>query len=249
MKVCVAQTRPVKGDIYTNVEHHKRLIELAVSSGADLIVFPELSLTGYEPTLAEGLATTPEDSRFSDFQDISNARQITIGVGVPTKSSTGICISMLLFGPYQQRKVYSKKYLHMDEEPFFVSGQNFTFLEVKDTKLSLAICYEISVPAHAEVASKSGAEIYVASVAKSVGGIDKALQRLSVVAAENSMTVLMANSLGLSDGMECAGKSSIWNNKGILLGQLDGAREGIILVDTSTQELIEKQLEDDLLLH
>jgi predicted amidohydrolase len=49
MKICAAQTRPVRGDIQTNIDNHKKLIDLAVSNGADIIIFPELSLTGYEP--------------------------------------------------------------------------------------------------------------------------------------------------------------------------------------------------------
>jgi predicted amidohydrolase len=49
MKVCVAQTRPVTADIQRNIEHHKRLIDTAVPHHPDLIIFPELSLTGYEP--------------------------------------------------------------------------------------------------------------------------------------------------------------------------------------------------------
>jgi len=57
MKICVAQTRPVKGDIQSNIENHKKFIDLAVSGGADTIIFPELSLTGYEPELAKELAT------------------------------------------------------------------------------------------------------------------------------------------------------------------------------------------------
>ncbi len=85
MKICVAQTKPVKGDIQRNIENHKKLIDMAASHGADIIIFPELSLTGYEPTLAKELATTQDDSRFDDFQQISDRRQITIGIGVPTK--------------------------------------------------------------------------------------------------------------------------------------------------------------------
>ncbi len=53
MKICVAQTRPVKGDIQGNIENHIKLIDLAVLNGADTIIFPELSITGYEPELAK----------------------------------------------------------------------------------------------------------------------------------------------------------------------------------------------------
>lgn len=242
MKICVAQTRPVKGDIQSNIDHHKKLIDLAVSNGADIVIFPELSLTGYEPTLAKELATHQDDSRFDDFQKISNTRQLTIGVGVPTKNNTGICISMVLFQPHKARQTYSKKYLHPDEEEFFISGQNFTGLKVDKTNMALAICYELSVPQHAENAFKSGVEIYMASVAKFVNGVDKATKRLADIANKYSMTVLMSNCVGQSDGDKCAGKTSIWNNKGLLVGQLNDTNEGIIMIDTDTQELIEKAI-------
>ncbi|ANF49138.1 hypothetical protein A0O34_00560 [Chryseobacterium glaciei] len=48
MKISVAQTRPIKGDIYANIEIHKKLINLAVSHKTDSIFFSELSVTGYE---------------------------------------------------------------------------------------------------------------------------------------------------------------------------------------------------------
>lgn len=240
MKICVAQTKSVKGDIPQNIENHKRLIALAIEHGADTIIFPELSLTGYEPTLAKALATTPDDSRFDDFQNISDQEQITIGVGVPLKSNAGRCISMVLFHPHKPRQTYSKKYIHADEEPFFVGGENATSFIHDQPHLALAICYEISVPAHAEHAAENGATMYIASVAKFVNGIDKALQRLSDIARDYTMTVLMANCIGECDGEKCAGKTSIWNNNGALLGQLNVENEGILMIDTVTQELIEE---------
>ena len=242
MKICVAQTRPVKGDIQSNIDNHKKLIDLAVANEADIVIFPELSLTGYEPKLSKELATDQDDSRFDDFQKISDTRQITIGVGIPTKNRAGICISMALFQPHQARQTYSKKYLHPDEEAFFVSGQNFTVLRVDQTNIALAICYEISVPNHAEQAFKDGAEIYIASVVKFVNGSDKALKRLAGIAQKYSTTVFMANCVGQCDGDECAGKTSIWNNKGSLVGQLDDTNEGILIFDPHTQEFIAKTL-------
>ncbi len=110
MKICVAQTRLIKGDIQSNIDNHKKLIDLTISNGADIVIFPELSLTGYEPKLSKELATNQDDSRFDDFQKISNTKQITIGVGVPTKNNTGICISMVLFQPHKARQTYAKKY-------------------------------------------------------------------------------------------------------------------------------------------
>ncbi|MEW6131298.1 MAG: carbon-nitrogen hydrolase family protein [Acidobacteriota bacterium] len=242
MKICAAQMRPVKGDIQTNIEHHKKFIDLALSNGAEVIIFPELSITGYEPTLAKALATLPDDPRFDDFQNLSNTQHLTIAIGVPTKNHNGICISLVVFQPHQPGQTYSKKYLHVDEEPFFVSGQNSMDLIGNQSNIAFAICYEISVPEHAENAYKNGAEIYLASVAKTAEGVEKALTSLPDIAAKYSMTVMMANSVGHCDNFECAGTSAAWNNQGRLLAQLNDSDEGIIILDTDTQEVITRTI-------
>src|SRR4051794_39123616 len=118
MRIAVAQIRPVKGDIQSNIANHKELIDVAAANEADIIIFPELSLTGYEPELSKELATSASDVRFDDFGKMSEENQITIGVGAPLKSNTGVCISTILFQPGKTRSIYSKKYLHADEEPF-----------------------------------------------------------------------------------------------------------------------------------
>lgn len=234
MRISVAQIRSAKGDVPFNIASHKKLIDAAVAGGAQLIIFPELSLTGYEPTLAKELAVEVNDSRFDIFQQISDLRNISIGAGIPTKDKGGICISMLLFQPGKPRRVYSKKYIHPDEEPFFVSGQNFPVLEF-EIKIGLAICYEISVEDHLREALDCSASIYLASVAKFTGGIDKALMRLSDISEKHSMQVLMANCIGEADGCHCAGRSSYWNTQGELIAQLDDTSEGVLIVDTETQ--------------
>ena len=235
MKVCVAQIKPTKGDIETNITHHKKLIALAVSSGAEMIFFPELSLTGYEPNLAKELATDINDKRFDEFQLISNANNITIGAGMPIKNKAGIYIGMIIFQPKQARQLYTKKYLHADEEPFFIAGTGGTAL--MNNKIALAICYEVFVPQHPEDAFKNGAVIYVASVAKSAAGVKKANQILPANALTYSMTVLMANSTGFCDNFISAGSSAIWTNNGKLAAQLDDTNEGILIIDTITQEV------------
>jgi len=240
MKICVAQTRPIKGDIQSNIENHKKLIDLAAANGADIVIFPELSLTGYEPALAKALATNQDDGRFDDFQKIADASQITIGVGVPTKSGASSCISMVIFQPHQGRQTYSKQYLHADEEPFFMSGPSSPGLIEGRPNIGLAICYELSIPEHAERAFANGADVYVASVAKSASGVDQAVKRLAGIAQTYSVPVFMSNCIGPSDDFESAGKSSVWNEKGLLVGQLNDAYEGIIIFDTNTQEVIEK---------
>jgi predicted amidohydrolase len=242
MKISVAQTRPIKGDVNANLEHHKKLIHLAADNKSELIVFPELSLTGYEPTLAQDLATDIDDPRLDELQKISDRYNIAIAVGMPLKNKEGISIGMIIFKPESQRQIYFKKYLHPDEDAFFIPGENLTTLTIKQTKISLAICYEISIAEHTKNTCTTGNELYIASVAKSLKGIDNALNTLSETASKYSMTVMMSNSIGLCDGEECAGKSSVWNSDGMLINQMDGQHEGIVLLDTATGDTTKHQL-------
>jgi predicted amidohydrolase len=231
MKWCVAQTAPIKGNIASNIAQHEALIELALSSGATAIFFPELSLTGYEPTLAEQLAIRPNDPRLDRFQSISNQQAIAIGLGAPTPSEHGVCISLILFQPHQPRQTISKHYLHPDEEPYFVPGRRAPVLQIGATRLALAICFELSVPDHATAAHADGAELYIASVAKSPHGVAQAHARLATIANTYGMTVLLANSVGMQDEFVGAGGSAAWTGDGVRLGQLDDVTTGILVYD------------------
>ncbi|MEM1280875.1 MAG: carbon-nitrogen hydrolase family protein [Cyanobacteria bacterium P01_H01_bin.152] len=234
MKIAIAQTRPVKGELSANLKQHIQLIQLAAANDADAIIFPELSLTGYEPTLARDLATHLNDSRLDELQTLSNTHQLTIGAGLPTQSDRGRCISLVLFQPHQARRTYSKKYLHPDEEAFFISGPNFPVLTINEIPVGLAICYELSIPEHAAAAYEHGAQLYVASVAKTLDGVNRASQRLAAIAREYAIPVLMANCVGPADNVESAGGSAVWNHEGQQLDQLNSTQEGLIVYDMST---------------
>ncbi len=233
MKLCVVQTRPARGDIQANIENHKKLINLAIAHGADTIIFPELSITGYEPELAKGLATAIDDKRFDDFQELSTRHSVTIGVGMPIKNGSGISISMIIFRPNEARHVYHKKHIHADEEPFFVSGENTNSMIGENEDIAIAICYELSVREHAENAFKKNAEYYVASAVKSKDAMERTAKRLSEIGKNYSMTVLLANCIGEDSG----GKSAIWNKRGVLLDQLGDSAEGFLIYDSVTNDI------------
>jgi len=240
MKIAVAQVRPVKGDVGKNISNHLKLIKVAALHGADAVFFPELSLTGYEPTMAKEFVGGLHDPQFDVFQNISDNKNLVIGVGMPTPSGSDILISMIIFQPHVTRQIYSKQYLHPDELAYFVAGQGQLYLNLHNNKIAPAICYEISVARHTHNAFENAATIYLASVAKTLRGVKNAVETLAGIAKKYSVITLMSNCVGLCDGVECSGTTSIWNNKGVLLGQLDDRSEGILIVDTETQELIQK---------
>lgn len=242
MKISIAQIRPIKGDISANIDKHKVLIERASSLKATSIFFPELSLTGYEPELAKDLATDPDESGLDDFQQISDSNKITIGLGIPTRTKTGIQISMVVFQPDRPRQTYSKQQLHADEIPYFEQGDRQIILCVENKKIAPAICYESLQPEHSDKASKLGAEIYLASVAKSQSGVNKAMTHYPEVAKKYSMPVLMSNCIGSCSDFVAAGFSAVWTKEGRLAGQLDDKTEGILIFETETEEVIKQIL-------
>jgi predicted amidohydrolase len=237
MKLCAAQTKPIKGAIEQNTIAHIKMIELAIANEVDFIVFPELSLTGYEPELAKELATTVHDNRLDIFQQLSNANAITIIVGLPTISDMGIHISAIIFQAHKPRQLYSKQFLHTDEDIYFTPGSASIILKQEQYKIALAICYELSVSAHATIAAKNEATVYIASVLNSVQGVDKDINRLAAIAKEYGMLTLMANYVGVSGGYTCAGKTSIWNTSGKIIGQLDDVEQSLLIVDTDTMQV------------
>jgi len=124
MKIGIVQLEPKKGNIERNIELHIYWIKQAINQHADLIVFPELSLTGYEPQLANFLATNQNDKRLDCFQKLSDENNITIGVGLPTRKVDELNISMIIFQPRKDRMTYSKQYLYPTEVSTFKAGNS-----------------------------------------------------------------------------------------------------------------------------
>ncbi len=231
MKVCAAQFRPVAADLATNIARHLDLIYLAVDHGANLVFFPELSLTGYEPRLAKSLACDSSDQRLDVFQKCSDRENLLIGVGMPIAAASGVRIGMVWFAPGAARRTYAKQQLHVDEQPYFVPGIAQLLLESEGHKLAPAICYESLQMDHADSVASLAARVYLASVAKPASGLAKAMVHYPAVARKHAMFVIMANSVGPSDDFVCVGQSAAWNVCGDLLVQMDAESEGVVVLD------------------
>lgn len=244
MKIAVAQITSIKADITTNINHHMRVIDHAAAHSVDLLVFPELSLTGYEPTIAKETATTLDDRRLMRLQALAEKHDMAFGVGAPMRRPGGITISMFVFEPGKPTGLYDKRHLHPDEEPYFIPD-TITSHALPDA-VALAICHEISVPEHAETAHKRGASIYVASVAKTHDGVATASDRLAEIARQYGMTVFMSNCVGTCEGQPAGGGSAVWNSQGEVIAQMDDVQEGFIVYDpaqpSAAPEVVESTL-------
>lgn len=231
MIICLAQIASFKGDIQKNIEKHIIYVKEAIENRANLICFPELSITGYEPELAESLATTTDDKRFDIFQELADSGEITICIGVPTISVEGMCISMFIFQPNRSRQTNSKQYLHSDEKPYFVEGTKQIIIEIEGVRIAPAICYESLISEHFDKANEMGCDVYLASVAKPKNNVERANKYFSELSKNKNISILMVNSIGYSDNFLAIGGSAAWKSTGKLIEKLDDKSENLLIFE------------------
>lgn len=230
ISIAAAQSTSIKGEIQKNINHHIQFIELAVSQKVDLIVFPELSLTGYEPQVAKDCAITPDDSRLNPFIDLSCEYQIAIVVGSPVMNDNGKpFIGAIAFEPETSPCVYRKQFLHGGEEKYFSTGNQDVMLTLGNEKIGLAVCADINHPEHAGKAAADGASIYTAGVLISETGYNSDTQFLQQYAGQHTMAVLMANHGGPTGGWISAGKSAIWDDKGNVIIKAESVGNQLVI--------------------
>lgn len=235
MKIALAQIQPVKAEIENNLKRHILFAHKAAALGADLVVFPELSISGYEPELVADLALIPGDKIFEPLKETANKLGLIICASFPEKHSRGVTISNSYFKPKSAESIYAKQFLHKDELSYFTNGETQFFLQTEDEVIAPAICYESLRPEHLATAVESGATIYLANVAKPARGLEKAFAYFPKAAKANKLPILMVNSTGHCDNFLAEGMSAAWNSDGKLLAVLPRDREGVMIFDSANQ--------------
>jgi len=232
MILAAAQTKPTRGDIEANLADHYRLITLAAQNGAQLIAFPELSITGYERENALQLAFKKDDSRLEQLKKLAVENNIIIIAGAPIYIESKLFIGEFIISPDNSVSVYTKQFLHEGEDKFFESSFDYNpMITIENQKISFAICADIDHPLHPENACKRATDIYITSIFFTPNGIPNAYRDLQSYAEKHKMNVLMSNFAGESWGYPSGGQSAFWNNKGELSGQMNDSDSGLLLVE------------------
>ena len=234
MTIGLAQVRSETGRLDRNLDHHLGVLRALRPGAADLVVFPELSLSNYDPEAAGAAALDPSGARLGPLQAFADATGTAVAVGCPTPSPTAPRISMVVFAPGQARTVLHKQHLHPDEEPFFAPGPEASPVLNVAARLGVAICYEITVPAHTEAALGRGTDVYLASVAKTPRGVAEAEATLAATARRYGAPALLVNSVGTCEGERAGGGSFALGPDGRLLARLGPEAEGVLLVETAS---------------
>jgi predicted amidohydrolase len=245
MILAAAQTQPKRGDIDANLLDHYRLVKLASNNGAQLIAFPELSITGYEREDATRLAFAENDSRLDHLKKLATENNIIIIAGAPIRIQSGLFLGEFCIAPNDSVSIYTKQFLHTGEEVYYEPSFDYNpILEIGNERISCAICADIDNPLHPENASKNNSSTYIASIFFSPNGIPQAHQSLQSYASQYQMNVLMANFGGDSYGSPSGGRSAFWNNKGKLIAQMEDSGSGLLVVEKQDNDWISKILND-----
>lgn len=246
IRMAAAQSISIAGDISANVLTHIKFIEAAHQASIELLVFPELSLSGYELPLLQQCALEPLDPRLDPIKDLVRKTNMTVIVGAPIVNGAGVApaIGALTFFPDGRHDVYLKQYLHPGEELFASKGEKISRIhQLNGLSYSLAICADITHAQHALQAAMAGASLYLAGVLISEAGYNTDTNFLQSYALDYNFAVLMANHGAPSGGYISAGKSAFWLPNGELL--LAAPSSGNVLVSITnhsgnwTGELIE----------
>jgi predicted amidohydrolase len=235
MKVALAQVSPRLGDVKANVELHLDVLEQARRGKADLVVFPELGLTGYTlKDLVEEVALDPDsDPLFRKIMARTRGLAAVVGFVEERPSEKGLFYNSAAFIAdgrllHVHRKVYLPTNGMFEEAKFFAPGRDFRTFKTPFGRVGLLICRDFLHYGASYVHYSSGADMIIcisAAPGRGVGGGDAfETSRMWELMGEamsyfSTAFVLYANRVGIEDGVTFAGGSFVFVPGGRLAGR------------------------------
>jgi predicted amidohydrolase len=216
LSVAVAQPLCVPYDVAANALTHAATVR---SAGARVVVFPELSLTGYE---LDAPGITAGDPRLAPIVEACAESGSWALVGAPVLGEADRShIAMLAVDGTGATVAYHKMWLSTTESHRFTPGSRPAVLEVDGWRLGLAICKDTGVPRHASDTAALGIDAYIAGTVKSADEATLQDERARRVATDHHVWVAVASFAGSTGGgfSEAAGRSSIWTSEGVAIAQ------------------------------
>ena len=234
LKVGLAQIMPKLGNLEANLERHLAAIEEAAESGVELLIFPELSLTGYRlRDLAFSVAIQPtyKNPIFARLLDASRDMDLVVGfVEADVRQKFFISAAYLSGGEvvHLHRKVYLPTYGMFDEGRYFAWGDHIRAFNTRFGRVGILICEDFWHVSAAYTLWLDGADILILTSSSPGRGlateqkIGSARWVEHINQAYASMFtnfVLHTNRTGFEDGVTFYGGSTIFDPEGNLLNQ------------------------------
>jgi len=233
--------------VASNLAQHLELSQLAAQRSAQVLVFPELSLTGYELELGPELAFDERDARLSPLLEFATRERMTLIVGAPLRREGKLYIAAFILGRDGGVQVYEKQHLgafpgHVNpggpvppaEGSLFVAGTRTPLFDLNGTTAAVAVCADVGQRSHAQLAAAQGAACYLSCMFVIPSDLAEERARLAGYARGYAMIVAFANYGGPSGGLPSAGQSAIWSEHGESLVELPAAGAGIAVYARSS---------------
>jgi len=235
VRIALAQTTPVLGDVRRNLELHLETVDRARKEKADLVVFPELSLTGYKlRDLVETVALDPATAReFRVLKSLSKDIGLVLGFVEERPAEKGLFYNAAAFLAggrilHVHRKVFLPTFGLFEEKRFFAEGRNFRTFDTPWGRMGLMICRDfLHINAH-YLLFAGGAETTLTISAAPGRGLsgDESFtsSRMWELMGEAmgrfaQAFVVYCNRVGFEDGVAFAGGSFIFDPMGERAGR------------------------------
>ena len=250
MRLALAQIDVVVGDLDGNRDRILAQLGTARDRGADLIVFPELAVTGYPPEdllLRPGFVAAARAS----LDEIARAcTGITALVGVPLfERDLHNCCAVLAEGTVQA--VYRKRYLPnygvFDEHRYFAPGRDLVLLQLGEVLVGVTICEDVWEPGPpATDLALAGAQLLVNLSASPfhVGKAEEREEMLVTRARDNACFLAFCNLVGGQDELVFDGHSVVLDDAGGVVARAPGFEEVLLVVDLDPTDAIARRLRD-----
>ncbi|MEU2507060.1 carbon-nitrogen hydrolase family protein [Streptomyces sp. NPDC007863] len=236
MRIAAAQFAPAAGDVEANVRTVAGLVREAGAAGARLVVFAELSLTGYETALIRedpALVLTEDDPRLGPVRDACRAAGTAAVVNGPVRGGGPLPgLTTLVIGPDGTTLArYDKRHLFDGpEQTTFTAGTADGRFVLDGLRFALATCYDNRFPELAGRAAADDCAVYLAS-SMLEGGNDSFETVYPVRARDFGLFVALGNSLGPSEVGEGGGRAGIWGPDGGRLADAGPERPGFVVAE------------------
>ena len=250
MRVALAQMNAVVGDLDGNRSRILDRVQEARSLGSDLIVFPELAVTGYPP---EDLLLRPGFVRAarSSVEEIAAAADgIVALVGTPwfdrdLANACAVCAGGEIRAVYQ--KHFLPNYGVFDEHRYFAEGRDLVVLRMGEVDVGITICEDVWQPGPpATDLSLAGAQLIVNLSASPyhVGKAEEREEMLVTRARDTSAYFAFCNLVGGQDELIFDGHSVVLDDAGEVIARATGFAEELVVVDIDPVTAMGRRLRD-----
>ncbi len=234
MKVAAAQISCALGDFDANINKIRDFASRAKKSGAELVVFPEMSDTGYSMPVIQKQARTWKEGAVSALEKIAKENSIAIVAGVSDREGDSIFNAQVLIDSRGEvlakyRKTHLVTAAPLDERACLSPGKEFVSSKIDNFTVGLSICYDLRFPEMARtLALKHNSNVIVNSSAWP--DVRAAHLRILALAraVENQSYFIIANRVGIDDGVTFCGGSLIVDPAGKILAAGAVGREELI---------------------